>query len=248
MAGAGPFDYQWLRNGQVIVPFGQGDSSLTIPDVQLANAGAYSVVVSDAANLTSVRSDEATLNVLGPLTIVEPPPSVSVQPGATVQLRVTAAGRPPIRYQWTLNGKVLPDETNALLVLPRVDAKSGGNYQVVVWNKFDEAIVTPQALVLVRASTNANSPADKFADRPRFDDFSAVLQGNSAQARREPGEPIAPGGGQTVWIDWTAPDSGIATFTSRGSTFDTFLTVFTGVELNNLAPAPPRPFLLYFNL
>ena len=157
VSGTPPFGYQWLRNGQVIAPFGQGGPTLRIPNVQPTQAGFYSVMVSNAASPNGVRSDEAFLNVLGPLIIVEPPPNVIVAPGATVRLRVTATGIPPIRYQWTLNGMVLPNETKDTLTLRDVDAKSGGNYQVIVQND-TEAITTKSALLLVRAATGPARP------------------------------------------------------------------------------------------
>lgn len=231
VTGTPPFGYQWLRNGQVIVPFGQGGPTLTIPNVQLTQAGFYSVQVSNAASPNGVRSDEAFLNVLGPLIIVEPPANVVVQPGVDVRLRVTAAGRPPIRFQWTLNGMVLTNETNATLTLPKVVARSGGNYQVVVWNDL-EAITTDSAVVLVRLDTP--SPSDNFDDRPTVQSPQGCLQGNSAQARTEPGEPVLRGGGKSVWFQWFATETGIATFTARGSAFDTLLAVYAGTKLDNL--------------
>ena len=232
VAGTPPFGYQWRRNGQVIVPFGQGGPTLTIPNVQSNHAGFYSVVVSNAASPNGVLSDEASLNVAGPLVVIEPPPSVIVQPGVDVRLRVIAAGTPPIRYQWTLNGMVMTNETNATLLLPKVDAKSGGNYQVVIWNDA-EAVTTRPALLLVRAPTGP-SPSDRFEDRPVVEGLQGVLQGNNAQARTETGEPVLHGGGRSVWFEWQALESGIVTVAARGSTFDTLLAVYTGTKVDGL--------------
>src|SRR6185295_4546723 len=105
--------------------------------------------------------------------------------------------------------------------------------QVVVWSD-DEAITTQPALLLVRAATNPNSPTDTFTDRPQLDDFKAVLQGNNVQARTESGEPVLRGGGRSVWMQWTAPDTGIATFGARGSSFDTLLAVYIGTKVESL--------------
>jgi hypothetical protein len=38
-----------------------------------------------------------------------------------------------------------------------------------------------------------------------------------------------------MWCDWTAPETGIATFAAQGSAFDTLLGVFTGSSSSNLA-------------
>jgi subtilisin-like proprotein convertase family protein len=232
VSGTPPFRYQWLRNGQIIVPFSQGGPTLTVANAQDRDAGYYSVRVANDASPNGVLSAEAFLNIDGPLRVIEPPPSVVAQPGANVRLRVIAAGRPPIRYQWTLNGAVLPDQNWDTLDLLNVDAKSGGNYQVVLWND-GEATTTERALVLVRAATGP-SPADLFDARPMLEGPQGVLQGNNAQAGTEPGEPIPRGGGKTMWFEWQALESGIVTVGARGSAFDTLLAVYTGTKVSNL--------------
>ena len=233
VTGTSPFGYQWLRNGQVILPFGQGGRALTLSNVTAAAAGDYSVVVTNPASPNGVHSAKAFLNVLGPLTIAAAPSNVVVFPGATVQLCVTAAGRPPFRYQWTLNGEALPNQTDNCLVLRNVSPKSGGNFQVVVWND-DEAITTEPAFVVVRADTAGPVPTDKFDDRPTLQGPQGIVQGDSSLAGTEPGEPVLRGGGKSVWFQWFAPDTGIVTLAARGSTFDTLLAVYTGARVENL--------------
>ncbi len=149
VTGTPPFGFQWLRNGRVLVPFGKGTPSLTITNVQAANAGTYSVVISNSANPVGVTSSNAVLNVLGPLTLVESPQSQTVGPGATVTFRVTAAGTPPLFYQWRLNGGLLPGKTNSFLMFNNVQAGSGGDFSVTVWNDND-VFTTGPALLLVR--------------------------------------------------------------------------------------------------
>lgn len=63
-AGLPPFGYKWMFNGAVIP--GATTSQYLIPGVQLTNAGAYSVVVSNA--YASVNSSPAFLGVVAPLT------------------------------------------------------------------------------------------------------------------------------------------------------------------------------------
>src|SRR5262245_50688235 len=43
-------------------------------------------------------------------------------------------------------------------------------------------------------------------------------------------------GGRSVWLGWRAPANGIATFNTRGSSFDTLLAVSTGTGFTNLVP------------
>jgi len=70
VAGTQPFGYRWrytLTNGlqKVVANFGQGMSTLTIPNVQFTNAGSYLVTVTNAGNLSpGVTSGTAVLTVL----------------------------------------------------------------------------------------------------------------------------------------------------------------------------------------
>ena len=58
--GTGPLSYQWLKNGATLT--GATAASLSLADLQLADAGSYSVRVTDAN--TSVTSSNASLTVL----------------------------------------------------------------------------------------------------------------------------------------------------------------------------------------
>lgn len=233
VSGTSPLGFQWLRNGQVLVPFGMATATLTISNVQAANAGTYALVVTNSANLTGVTSSNAVLNVLGPLTLVEPPRSQTADPGETVVFRITAAGTPPLYYQWQLNGIILPGETNSVLTLSNVQATSGGAFSVIVFNESDFIMTEPADLV-VEAATDS-PPTDDFRSRPTLEARQGIVQGNSAMADVEPGEPVLRGGGKTVWYEWVAPDQGIVTLSARGSAFDTLLGVFTGNVVSNLA-------------
>jgi hypothetical protein len=227
------YQYQWRRNGQVIA--GQGSDTLVLPNVSAAQAGDYSVVVSNAANRTSTLSSNARLTVsaVAPLIVVDPLPDVVAEPNEDVLFEVRAVGTPPLRYQWTLNGMALPNQTNSILRLTKVQAQSGGDFAAIVWND-TEATKTRQALLLVRAATGPE-PSDDFADRPLVRDlFSGVLQTDSSRFGRQPGEPGLKGGGKTAWFQWESPADGIVTLSSRGSSFDTMMSVFTGTTLPEL--------------
>ena len=59
-----PLGYRWRKNGGTIVPFGVGTSELVLTNVQLASAGTYSVIVTNAASTSGVLSGNALLTVL----------------------------------------------------------------------------------------------------------------------------------------------------------------------------------------
>ena len=168
-----------------------------------------------------------------PLQILTQPQSQTGQLGGTVVFQVTAAGPPPLLYQWRLNGVNLPGRTNTTLPLSNLAVSSGGSFTVVVFND-TEAITSESASLTVRAATGP-SPADLFANRPTLTAAQGVVQGNSVLATNEPGEPLSPGGGQSVWCQWFAAADGILTLNSRGSAFDTLLGVYTGTVVSNLA-------------
>lgn len=89
--------------------------------------------------------------------------------------------------------------------------------------------------------TRTRSPSppvnDAFAAATALAGASTTVQGNAANATREPGEPThAPiAGGASLWWAWTAPASGPTTLTTSASDYDTQLAVYTGAALASLA-------------
>jgi subtilisin-like proprotein convertase family protein len=65
---------------------------------------------------------------------------------------------------------------------------------------------------------------------------SGRVYGSNSGATKEAGEPNHVGntGGASVWYCWTAPITGLATFDTLGSTFNTVLAVYTGSSVSNL--------------
>ena len=86
VTGTAPLSYQWRRNGGDLI--GETKASLTLPQVQAANAGDYSVVVGNSAG--SVTS------VIAALTVNTPPAFVgikaaSVAEGSELSVQLVAA-------------------------------------------------------------------------------------------------------------------------------------------------------------
>ncbi len=90
---------------------------------------------------------------------------------------------------------------------------------------------TANFVVTVRPPVN-----DAFANRLAIDGAVATVTGSSAGATKEPGEPDHAGnaGGASVWWTWTAPSNGTYTVTTRGSSFDTLLGIYTGSSVASL--------------
>jgi hypothetical protein len=71
---------------------------------------------------------------------------------------------------------------------------------------------------------------DQFASAANIGVASNSVRGASLGATREAGEPrhFNLSTSNSVWYTWRAPASGIVTFDTRGSAFDTVLAVYVG--------------------
>ncbi len=77
-------------------------------------------------------------------------------------------------------------------------------------------------------------PNDNFANQIPLTGETATTTGSNRGATGEVGEPAQSGPINSAWWSWTAPNSGIYNIDTRGSNFDTWLSVYTGSALPNL--------------
>ncbi len=134
VAGNEPLTYEWRHDG-VIVPGATGPR-LELPAVTLAQAGSYTVIVTNP--LDTITSDAAVLTVtLPPVT----PPAITTQPasqtvmvGDNVTFSVGASGSSPRTYQWKKDGSNLSGATAAILTLTATTLADAGSYTVTVTN------------------------------------------------------------------------------------------------------------------
>jgi hypothetical protein len=231
--GDSPLGYQWYRlvSNQWSVISGATNPSLRLESIAASDAGDYRCVVSNPRG--TVTSRVARLDVVS-LPVLEPLPESTVAAlGSNVTLSVIVQGTPPWRYQWRKNGVNIPGATNATYTIPNVQLSDGGSYCVVVGNVF--GVVTSDPTLLVIAVPQV-PPGDDFADGVAITGWANSIGGTNRWATRELGEPFHAGkfGSNSVWYAWTAPASGIATFRTIGSTFDTLLGVYVGTSVTNL--------------
>ena len=134
--GTPPLSYQWRFNGTDISA--ATAASLTLLNAQLADAGSYTVVVTN--NAGSITSAVATLTVLAPPSITAQPQALTNIAGTTATFSVMAEGTSPLSYQWQKNGTNLSDLGNvsgagsSVLALTSVQTADEGSYAVVVTN------------------------------------------------------------------------------------------------------------------
>lgn len=168
VSSATAVSYQWRFNGANIS--GATGATLTINNVGNANAGAYSVVVTNSGG--SATSINATLSVVTvtPPTITGQPVSQTVTAGSSVSFAVVASSSVAVSYQWRFNGGNIAGATSSTLSLTNVQAGQAGTYSVVVSNSAGAtasanatlavtAVVQPPSIVTSPSSQNVNSGA-----------------------------------------------------------------------------------------
>jgi hypothetical protein len=209
---------------------GHAAFSITLP-ISVPADHFITATATDAGNNTSEFSGGAKVD--GPPVIVVHPVGSAVTPGASVNLCVTATGSQPLTYQWRLNGANILDATNSCHSIPNAQLMDGGSYTVVVANDFGVVTSDPAVVRLILPAVPAG---DNFVDRVRLTGASGLVAWNNTSATREPGEPnhVGKPGGKSIWYTWTAPATGVATFSAVGSAFDTLLAVYNGNSVTNL--------------
>jgi hypothetical protein len=142
--GTPPLTYQWQFNSANIG--GATASSYTRSNVQAADAGNYSVVVSNPGG--STNSANAVLAVNAPPSITAQPADQTVRVGSNATFTVTATGAPPLIYQWRFNGTNLPGATTNSYTRANTQTNDGGNYSVVIANTLG-SVASSDALLSV---------------------------------------------------------------------------------------------------
>ncbi len=174
-SGSFPISYQWRLGGTNLTD-GAGVSGaktprLTLAAVQLAQAGNYSLFVSNAAGTAQAL---ATLTVTSVLTA----PVISLQPvnqaasdGATVRFTGAASGAEPLSYQWRFGG--LPITTNdevrvsnaagtSTLEIRNSQFANIGNYTLVVSNLAGTVASADATLTLLPLNEIVGAPYLNF--------------------------------------------------------------------------------------
>lgn len=147
--------YQWFKSPNSQGPYTSISQAagLVWNSVQYTNAGYYYVNVTyQSGGSHTLSSSPVSLTVIGNPAIVTQPVGASREPGSNVTFSVTAAGQPPLDFQWRLNGVNLSDNgritgsQGTSLAIQNLSLSDGGNYDVVVANDFGS--ITSQVAVL----------------------------------------------------------------------------------------------------
>jgi len=193
--GEGIVTYQW-KIGGVDIPDAT-DPSYALGNVQPADAGSYTLTVTNAAGTVTSTPIVVTVNAtpVAPA-ILSHPQSQTQNVGFSTSLMVEASGTAPLTYQWYKDGVLVTDggnvsgATTSEIMFNTLTAANAGNYTVVVSNGTAPAATSLPAVLNVDSNpaynfTNlAGSPGfigttDATGWGARFDNPSGVAVDSS---------------------------------------------------------------------
>jgi len=190
---------QWKKGG-VDIPTATG-TSLTLNNVQAADAATYTVVATNSAG--TATSNGAVLTVSAATSapaFTTQPTSQSVTTGANVTFTVAVSGSPTPTIQWKKGGTDIAGATSLTLSLNNVQASDAATYTAVATNSAGTA--TSNGAVLT-VSAAASAPA--FTTQPTS---QSVTTGANVTFT------VAVSGNPTPTIQWKKGGTDIAGATS----------------------------------
>lgn len=149
VTGSAPLSYQWSRNGVPIS--GANSASLALSNVQPAQAGSYTVTVSNSAGTVTSSAARLIVNT-APVIVLQPQPQ-TVAAGSVVTFGVMVEGGTAFNYQWRKNGVQIAGATGSSLTLTGVTVFDAGFYDVLVSNGLGLVGSSVATLTVVTAPT-----------------------------------------------------------------------------------------------
>jgi hypothetical protein len=144
-SGLAALYYQWRFNLAELP--GKTNASLSLTNVQSANAGDYDVVITNIYG--GITSAVATLTVLPAAPIITTQAISRVASvGQNVSFIVAAKGSEPMTCQWQLNGADYPGANAFTLAFNHVNSSFNGTYRAAVSNAIGFAFSTNVTLVV----------------------------------------------------------------------------------------------------
>lgn len=148
--------FQWYFNGTPID--GATSGSYPLVNITDANAGTYSVLVSNA--MGNVTSSNASLLILP--SIFSQSSDLIVNTNDPASFSVSADGQPTLVYQWRLNGSNLTDNANISgsttpnLFIANAQISDAGKYTCLVTNVAGSAVSQPMVLTVTFPVADGN--------------------------------------------------------------------------------------------
>ncbi|MDB6029009.1 MAG: type sorting protein [Verrucomicrobiales bacterium] len=265
VSGTGPLGFQWKKDNNDLfdgptasgsVVFGATTASLTITNVFAPDAGTYTIVVT---NSVGTATTNATLTVIDPAVTFGASNRTNLV-GDTGLFRVTAAGSPPVTYQWKKGVSNVPNGNASILGVTNAQIVDAGTYTVFVTSPFGTATNSATLTVYPRPSQriaqwnfNATTQYPVTAPLPSVsDNIAASLLGGATAAfvAGTDSDPAALDGANAnfAWNTSTYPAQGLENKT-RGAQFNVstlgYQKIFMAWEQRNTATASKYTRLQY---
>ena len=174
-SGTAPLSYQWRFGGNPIA--GETFSSYTRTNVQLADAGSYSVVITNIAGV--LVSVDAVLTVNIPPSITTGPVDQSVNQGSGATFNVVATGTATLSYQWRFNNNPISGATSSSYTRANSQTGDAGSYSVMVTNAFGSATSANAVLSVIVPPSITGQPQSLIASENQTVNFSVAVSGTA---------------------------------------------------------------------
>lgn len=150
VAGSAPLAYQWRKNGTSIA--GATFASYSLSAATLADAGEYSVAVTNFAGSATSSNAALIVNPAVPVVITVHPTGGTFAFGTTISLAAQFTGSEPFTMRWEKDGAPLPSAgTSSQFYLSDLKPSDSGSYTLVVSNPAG-TVRTQPAVVVVRSA------------------------------------------------------------------------------------------------
>ena len=176
--GTATLAYQWLF-GATNLP-GATNLTLTLSNVQPAQAGNYRAIVTNSAG--SATSSVAVLTVLVPPAFTIQPSNKTAVAGSNVSLDALASGSAPLSYEWYFNGTNPVGNGGANLTLSNVQPAQAGPYRVIATNSAGSATSVVATLTVLVPPAFTLQPSNKTAIAGSNVSFDSLASGSAPLA------------------------------------------------------------------
>lgn len=166
----GAFSYQWQFNDDDLP--GEIGSTLVLSNIQYLQSGLYSVTVRNTDGEAS--SKPASIRVISPPVILDPPRAIRTTAGQLVEFRVRAVGTPPLRYRWFENNQELANGTEPIL---KLTASRSAQYYVRISNSINSVQSEPVLLEVNDPPSILEQPQPRTVFAGETATFSVVAKG-----------------------------------------------------------------------
>ena len=147
--GAGPFSFQWKKNGDDIP--GANLASYAISKATAADNAGYTVLVSNPTTPAGVLSNIVLLSVISPVTSVAIGLSGNTNVfvvGDSVEFSAQPNAPGPYEYQWFKGNEAITSATDSTFVINGVGESDSGSYRVEAKNSVTSTPVSSQTITI----------------------------------------------------------------------------------------------------